>query len=99
MTDNLKNPAISEIAMRLHDLGWPIIYPRGPLNPREGGGIVVITVHGRCTITAEGYGLQNALLAALAEAKRFLSATVKTESCNCTDRSCEYCVKEDRGTA
>lgn len=95
MTDNLKNPAISEIAMRLHDLGWPIIYPRGPLNPREGGGIVIVTVHGRCTITAEGYGLENALLAAEKQARLFLSQTVKVEHCKCEDPMCENCIKTE----
>lgn len=86
----LKRSDCHEVLSRLLDLGYPVI----EVTQWSHGRLVKISGIKMPTISAEGWTLREALESAEKEARRFAAAVVKPAGCSCSDRTCEYCVKD-----
>ena len=91
ITEELKRQSVQGLLSALGDLGWPVAmvytWPRGH--------IIRFSGSNRPEIRTEGYSIVEALQKALKSAERFAAHIKNHVDCSCTDRTCEYCPKED----
>ncbi|MEW6511866.1 MAG: hypothetical protein AB1428_13020 [Bacteroidota bacterium] len=91
LSPELKSRGVSEVFSRLATMGWPIAEVIQFTRSRR----ITFSGKDRPTLIVEDATLIDALLSAEREAKKYLE-TVETQSgCDCTDRTCEHCVRED----